>query len=352
MRNIEITKELLRLANLRHVEIYDRHRTILDEGRDLRATSVAISRLPNLQSVRTYELSQYSRIFSNASVNADGRPTPFLSQLQRITLLQYPFEDYDQACTDQKTIDFARPIVSLVKALSEAGGSCRVRDFTIGTIPSSFWNYDLPLSYWASTHPRARVALQHLRAMKLEFMLEELENSELEMNPPRDQIISFLESAPQVEVVGIYFYDVDYRHHQHDLVPQLGRSSRLPDVSDIFRRITWPNLKDIEFGECKMSQKVFLEFMRRHSRNLKTLRIGTLGAGDPTMTWKDAFQSLAPVMNLKNVRIQTLLDEEIGRLVRRNAKSSPWSTAKNKRYFTSVARYLELRGKAQYPILE
>ena len=122
-------------------------------------------------------------------------------------------------------------------------------------------------------------------------------------------------------------------------------------MSQIFHRVTWPKLIDLQMAVCGMSE-AFLGFMHRYSSTLRTFKIRHIELMDESKTWPDAFEKAPPAISLADVRIKGLQDVEIKVNARSNNQVSVRRTRKiHENYLAGVglSRYLKLGGDAQYP---
>ncbi len=351
IRNLTVSEDYLKDCYRRYSRLCSEQASLIHENVDIRKTVLAIRALPNLQSVQSDEiLSRPKHNFFDALSDVQESPAPFLSRLQRATLLKYPFVLYDSHKLDVSSSDTARSLGCMISAMSRLDGPSRLRSIAINSIPWCFWQRDLEISYWDYYQFIVPKALQNVRDMNIRFRIDYLGDYSRDPTSVLHQIVSFLSVAQQVEVLKLTFYNADNTAYE-DALRLLEWEHRLPDVSEVFKQITWSNLKWLKLGTCAMSEDAFLGFIRRHIRNLKTFEANILHMTDLSKSWQHAMETIAPVITRTDVRIKRLQDEEL----KSNAMADRHlprkaATMRQKAYHVGLSEYLRLGGKAQYPI--
>ncbi len=76
----------------------------------------------------------------------------------------------------------------------------------------------------------------------------------LESHSVLEQIISFLNLAPQVEKMALFFVEEVNRIERYEHLPDILWTRIITDVSEIFDQVTWPGLTHMKFKKCGMSE--------------------------------------------------------------------------------------------------
>jgi len=347
VRSLTVSEDFLKERFQCYSRLWSEQAILIDQNIDLRKTILAARTLPNLQSAQSYEMLYRPNNFFDALVDTEESPIPFLSRLQRATLLRDPFLDYGSHRLEVTSSNTARPLGCLLSALSRPDGPSRVQRVAIDAIPWCFWQRDLDISYWDYYRFILPQALQSVRNMRLNFCLGDLGEYSPDPSSVLYQIVSFLSATPQVEVLKLTFYNADNVTHSGEFLSLNGRH-RLPDVSEVFKQTTWPRLRWLKLGMCAMNEDAFVGFMRRHSQHLKTFKVRILEMTDPSRSWQRAIETIAPSMAMDTVRIKRLHDEDFKQIVLEDREIG-WGRRQGA-YYAGVSEYLKLGGKRQYPI--
>lgn len=109
------------------------------------ALAPVISSLSSLQSLIIYNMPGRPNHSLDALENTEDSSNPFLSRLQRTTLLEDPFEEYDVYKQGLTLSDTARPLACLANAVTRFENPARVNAINIDAIPWFFWFRGLTL---------------------------------------------------------------------------------------------------------------------------------------------------------------------------------------------------------------
>lgn len=148
IRRLDVSEQYLRNCYQSYVRLCSKQEDIISGNLDIRKTVLALPELPDLQSVQTYELPYRPNRFFGVLIGMEESPVPFLSSLQRATLLQEPFTNFYIPMGEASCTRSARALACLINSLSRLDEPSRVQNLTISVIPWCFWQPDLTVSYW------------------------------------------------------------------------------------------------------------------------------------------------------------------------------------------------------------
>ena len=292
----------------RFKELLTSQKAMVANNSDSEALSLAVTRCPNLQTIKTYEHLPYT---TYAYDNAEETPVPIVSRLQQATLLEDPFYrhfgPFDLGDRSLLFPGITRATISLTRAISQQDTSRCLQEIDIDAIPWCSQRNGLKILCLPEHRDFSWSAFQNIRVMKLHFCMGGLRMNTV-AQPLVQQTVSFLQAAANVEYLQLDFHRV----YNHCIIKHPSDWFRFAaEMSDVLSRVTWPKLAELSLSRCSFTASAFIDFMERHRRQLRSLEARLLVLRDPENTWQTALQTLAPVMSFNSVHLERLLDSEI-----------------------------------------
>ena len=310
--------------------------------------SHAVIGLINLHVVETFE--ERLQVDHTQGTDSEGAPLSFLSRLQQETLLKDPFRDSKSSNHIRMATITSQPLMFLLKALtrldkrpSSNPGIPKI-DLIINTLPWSFWVEGLDSLLAREPKPFLSF-LTCTRSLDLELCVGHARTFK-EANAATSQMTKFFKGLESIEHLTLTFHVSEHQDYSILGLPRrFGVWDR--DVSEIFRQITFERLSTFSIGGCSFNEDVLVEFMQRHSKQLKRLKATRINILGESCSWRSAIERLAPVMSLDVVDLRCLLDpEEI--LTHKDGANDVRGLLE---YDKKASLYLELKGRVEYPSL-
>ncbi|KAL8873005.1 MAG: hypothetical protein Q9174_001465 [Haloplaca sp. 1 TL-2023] len=301
-----------------------------------------------------------------AHTNKDMKEIPVITALSRDTLLSRPFLASRYYQRDLNSSMWYSPL-SVLNFLTTAQN--KLRSLHLDILPWCIWRPSSKFRYWPFLSTIS-IAFQNLTNLSLILPMHLFNNGNERTTSASYQIAHMLNCAVNVQTVELVFSCVGISQAPKDSRLKNWHPDRIPDISEIFKRVRWPKLEMLHFRNGGLSEKAFVRFMRAHRRTLRGLFLTDLKliTSDPTTRdatadmylggdWRSAMEQVAPLMSLEKVEIEGLLDRVQRHRVLQfvawldgHSHSVPTKAHRYwKIYGHEVAAYLQSGGKDAYP---
>ena len=150
--------------------------------------------------------------------------------------------------------------------------------------------------------------------------------------------------------MALTFAEDNKRIQRHEHVPHILWTQKIPDGSEVFHQVTWPDITHMEFKNCGMSEDATVDLMHRHSNSLGWTKSIVLKLYSPAKTWKDPLLNWASGIEPRKGRVKKLQDESQAHVVNSVKLSKEVGTKMVEDCFAGIPRYLQGNGKRKYSI--